>query len=276
MKRVIGTIVITALSCVGCSRDKSNIALSQFDVHSCALPKADPIKESGCNIDRVMKAFIGPKVRAFASSVNAIQSPGQIAAEPGEFTAAVGCGKQAVPRLIPLLLDNDENIANAARLALEIITNKSFGNSPYIVPRTEASREVAKQYRDWWEKNEEKSITDWLIADLNGNEKVARRAISKLGDLGDKSAIPALRSILPNSRLRADAALALARLGDAQAVPILIDDFLASESEPLRKTGFCHLYQLTGETFDYDPASTPKARTTSITNWRNWAIKHVH
>jgi hypothetical protein len=230
------------------------------------------MRPAACDPVAKLKEFRSKNVVNFDRSVSAMAKPGQIVIAPKEFSEVVACGKATVPGLIDLLDDRDAHLADASRLALEEITNKQF-NSPRIgsvQPAPQSPNVLADRYKEWWTVNKARTEIEWLTADILTRNSRSTIAVRRLGYLGDRSAIPVLRGLLEDRSLSGEAAIALARLKDIHAVPVLIDQFLKSDSQPLRKEGVCQLYLLTGSTLGYDPGDTGEARQRTVLQWRAW------
>jgi len=266
--------VVATASIVGCSYHKpENSAEAQFDLAAHCPPREAMIKQPAlpCNADAVLRKFDQKSVGDFDKAIRSAKQ-GQVLLPPREYSNVVDCGKPAVPGLIKLVTNRDGYIGDAAWGALDEITNRRFGtHEPFPDPPDAVQRAaVAEKYQTWWEENKAKSETDWLLADIGLNEEQGRTAIYKLGVSGDRGAIPALKSLLGNRYLGPRAALALARLGDENAVPVLVDYFMASDSGPLRETGICEAYALTGQTMNFNPYGTKEERQEAVKRWHRW------
>jgi HEAT repeat protein len=180
-----------------------------------------------------------------------------------------------VPGLIALIRKGNAYTSDAARLALEEITNYRFELPSHGTNKLSAQerRFAAEKYENWWEQNKNKTRIEWLSVGLGAHDVRGREVIQKLGASGDGDAVPVLQRLLADSYFRPYAAVALARLGDRSAVPALIEEFLLSDSAPLRKAGICELYALTGKTMAYDPNAPEKVRRAAIQRWREWYEK---
>ena len=80
-------------------------------------------------------------------------------------------------------------------------------------------------------------LTNALVEVLHGNQPdLSMSAVWALGRIGDKQAIAPLRELLESkhSFLQAGAARALATLGDADVIPLLLDKFDAEQDDGLR------------------------------------------
>jgi PBS lyase HEAT-like repeat-containing protein len=280
---MIGFLLVAATaSTVGCSYHKpENSAEPQFDLAAHCLSKEAITKQRAqralpCNADALLRRFDQSSVANFDKAMPSAKH-GQVFLPPNEYSDVVDCGKPAVPGLIRLIANRDGYIGDAAWGALDEITNRRFGthepapNPPDAVQRAA----VAEKYQKWWEENKAKSETDWLLADIGSNDEQGREAIHKLGISGDRAAIPALKSLLGNTYLGPRAAVALARLGDESAVPVLVDYYMASDSEPLRETGICEAYALTGQTMNFNPNGSPEERKEALKRWHRWHEQRV-
>jgi hypothetical protein len=275
-------LLVAVVAIGGCSRHEPEESTApQFDLAAHCPSKEALTKRRTlpCNADAVLRGFSTKSVADFDKDMLSAKH-GQVFLPPKEYSDAVDCGKPAVPGLVRLITSQDGYIGDAAWGALDEITNGRFGpHGPYEPapnPPDAAERAtVAEKYQKWWNENKTKSETDWLLADLGSDDEQGRSAIHKLGASGDRAAIPALKSLLGNRHLCPWAAVALARLGDESAVPVLIDYYMASDSEPLRERGICEAYALTGQTMDFNPNGTQEERQEALKRWHRWYEQRV-
>jgi len=272
-------LVAATAAVVGCSSYKpEDSATPQFDLAAHCESREAILneRERPCNPDAALRRFARQSVIDFDRTMHAAKH-GQVFLDPKEYSDVAHCGKPVVPGLIKLITNKNAYIGDAAWAALDEITNQRFGmhevtpNPPDTVERAAA----AEKYQKWWDENKTKSRTDWLVADIGLNDERGRAAIYELGYSGDRAAIPALKSLLGNRYQRPLAAVALAWIGDESAVPVLVDYYMASDSEPLRETGICEAYTLTGQTMDFNPKASPKERQRSINRWHRWYEQRV-
>jgi hypothetical protein len=217
------------------------------------------------------KKFTGEAVRAYVRALHRMPSPGAMVVTPPEFDKVVSAGKSSVPFLLRELSGEDEELRQAAILAIQLITNKSFG--PYG-NKPEDWRALAAGYQDWWQRHRMQSHVDWLIEDTHSPVLAEQRsAILQLGDYDTDKSREALRNCLSDPRVQVDAIRSLGRLGDNQVIPLLISVLLPHENPSIRKDGICLLEGLTGQTMGFNPESSASSRGEAVKRWKLWAAQ---
>lgn len=268
------------------------------------------------DIKRILEKFQSYKVTSY---VEAATNPGngldEVFIQPKEYEDAVDAGKPMVPYLLDLLSNQDAGIRLSAYLALCDITDEDIGNRKIFFDERNAQGSVErhlykKKWEDWWAKNKTKTRVQWLLDDIHEVDidgiyenkypmtgksyylntdsqrfldqlwsKVS--AIQKLGDCGDKAAIPELRKlVIALKYLRTDhwmvvnsidyAVDSLQKLGDRCAIPDLIDIMLRNDMEMFREKGQEQIEKLAGVKFSFDPNAPQAIREESIAKIERW------
>lgn len=272
MRRIWLWLIASTLLTLGCSHVRRETSASpRFEIAQCQIAAVEASTPSTCDVAGLLKAFEGEHVASYDHALRSIR-PGQMVIEPQEFSAVKKCGKSTVPGLIDLISDHNGYIGEAAWRALDDITNRNPGTySLGTDPPSAAERAVvAEKYRKWWNENKGYTEIDWLKSDLGRHDNEGKAAIYKLGTSGDPVAVSALKPYLADKYLRPYVGIALARLGDRSAIPVLLDDYMGSEWAPMRKEGICVLYGLTGRMSNFDPYGTAESRKIAIEEWKAW------
>jgi len=143
--------------------------------------------------------------------------------------------KEAIPDIVPLLKDQDENIRGRVVEALSKLGAKEA--IPDIVPLLKDSDEVVRcSAVDALKELGAKEAIPALVPLLKDSDEVVRRsAVDALKELGAKEAIPALVPLLKDSdkAVRRRAVEALDSLEDKEAIPALVA-FLKDSDELVR------------------------------------------
>ncbi|MHC4132074.1 MAG: HEAT repeat domain-containing protein [Planctomycetota bacterium] len=196
-------------------------------------------------------------------------------ASPSEYRNVVKAGKIVVPYLIPLLEDESQELRVATYMALTEITNKRFGSLEDFYNNLEINQKRREKaivlWRKWWEDNKTKTRTQWFIDDLSGEDEVNKKeAAIALGSMGDKSAIPPLRTLLDEPKFAFYVAESLARLDDGYSIPFIIKLHLTHDMEGYRRNGLELLESVTGQTLGFNPQVPQEERDQAIERWLQW------
>jgi HEAT repeat protein len=220
--------------------------------------------------------FSGPAVRAYIRARRENQFPSAVVVPPAEFNVVVEAGKDAIPFLLRRLSSVDEDMKQAAAIALERITNQSFLDQSYMRTSekglgTGAWEKVSAKYEEWWKSHRGLSRPEWLIEDTASQDiGQRRRAILELGEYHTSESQEALSKCLLDPKVQIDAAESLARLGDRRSIPVLATVLLPHDNPSVRNQGICLLQSLTGQTLGFDPNAPASSRAKAIDGWKLW------
>src|SRR5579859_7087197 len=271
--------------------------------------KADRAKD----IKRMLEKFQSDEVISFAVDItNPRQGPDQVFSEPQGYRDVVDAGKPMVPYLLDLLSNKDDGIRLSAYFALCDITNKDIGNREIFFDEKNVTGSIQrnwykKKWENWRAKNKTKTRAQWLLDDIHeididgiyknrylGKGQITPDdgrfldqllakvpAIQKLGDYGDKTAIPELRKLLKALKYLHtnhwmvqspidNTVDSLQKLGDPCAIPHLIDILLRNDMEAFRKQGYEEIEKLAGVKFSFDPHASQEKREESISKIEKW------
>ncbi|HEV8111474.1 MAG TPA: hypothetical protein VGR31_01735 [Planctomycetota bacterium] len=126
----------------------------------------------------------------------------------------------------------------------------------------------------WFASVGEPGYTTLLSLARDPRPDVAGAAFAALGATRDSRLVESLRAVPDltgpdNVDLRLERARTLLRLGDWQAVPVLISG-LRDERAITRALCAQALFEATHEKFDFDPKGDPQAREQAIQRWNAW------
>ena len=191
-----------------------------------------------------------------------------------EIENAIRSGKALVPELMERLEDEDWRVRVASYVVLAGITRRSIGplEDFRYDDRRQARRDHIEAWNQWWERHKDSNVLDWLADDLlHGDDRTKRDAITHLGELGDPKAIPTIRGYLQDDRYKLHVIDALGRLKDPCVMPNVVEFFLRSGDEQLRRRGLSLLQDMTGQTFGFDPKASDSAREGSLVKITEWS-----
>lgn len=235
-------------------------------------------------MSEILQNFNGMSVKNYEKSIINNKHSLGVVPSPSEFDEVIKAGRAIVPLLIQNLQNDDEFLKFASLDALQIITKRSFGYTS--IYKHFKNREIVdkeewiackSEWLIWWEKNKDKPKIQWLVDSIENKDPSIILAINELGELGDKSVIPLLRTLLNEQGLVKDRAIrALGLLEDGYIIPHLIDQYLNNEMEQYRCQGIVMLRNITGETLCYDPKASNTDREESIKLWKYWWEQNKH
>jgi HEAT repeat protein len=135
----------------------------------------------------------------------------------GAMDIFVACGRQAVPYLVILLQDADEEVRNFACVMLGDIGNRE-AVFPLIKALSDADANVSHSAAEALGKIGDRAALYPLVELLKGDFWVQYSAIAALGAMRDFRAVPHLLELLDNEMLAAAVMDALAEIGDPRAL----------------------------------------------------------
>ncbi len=119
-------------------------------------------------------------------------------------------------------------------------------------------------------------LANLLRALSDGSPVVRRTAVTRLGLMDAREALPELSSVIhdPDVSVRTAYARALARCGGDAAVQPLVA-LLEDRSVQLRAHAFGVLKQMADKTFGYSPTASVQQRAAAAGKWRKWAANQA-
>lgn len=119
-------------------------------------------------------------------------------------------------------------------------------------------------------------LANLLRALSDGSPVVRRTAVTRLGLMDAREALPELCSVIhdPDVSVRTAYARALARCGGDAAVQPLVA-LLEDRSVQLRAHAFGVLKQMADKTFGYSPTASVQQRAAAAGKWRKWAANQA-
>lgn len=175
----------------------------------------------------------------------------------GAMDILVAFGKAAVPYLVKLLPDANEEVRNFACVMLGDIGNRE-AVSPLIRVLNDSDANVSHSAAEALGKIGDRSALFALIELLKGDFWVQYSAIAAIGEMRDYRAVPQLVDLLDNELLTGAVADALGKIGDPRALHPLGSVLPSLDSEVAGHVAkaMMDIYRAASETLNYKNSLT--------------------
>lgn len=178
----------------------------------------------------------------------------------------VRIGPPALPSIRRHLEDKDSRVQVAfLGILRKIVVDPDFGTD---LPKWRRWFEI----RDLAVRGKGENVPALVELLTDSDDRIRRAAAGALGEIGDRSAVPALLRLLsdrPHAETIREAARALVKIGDDAAIPDLIA-LLGDGRRDVRAEAATALRFITKEHFGFDPDAPAEPRAAAIDRWRAW------